>query len=137
MSCDSPRDGVGLRKKDVGRSERAPMQHENSFIRAYHEFRRSVDFTKSGLLPEIDHLIWCMVMGIPDVPADQESSSDAEMKAIDQRVAILKAVFVELNREETDEFLDEGLLRYDHAGNVARRLLSEVGPVPEPDSLCG
>jgi hypothetical protein len=113
------------------------MQHENSFIRAYHEFRRSVDFTKSGLLPEIYHLIWCMVMGIPDVPADQESSSDAEMKAIDQRVAILKAVFVELNREETDEFLDEGLLRYDHAGNVARRLLSEVGPVPEPDSLCG
>ena len=46
--------------------------------------------------------------------------------AIDQRVAILKAVFVEANRSSDDAFLDEGLSRYDRAGDEAKRLLQDV-----------
>ena len=109
------------------------IQTGDCFIQAYREFRDSVDFTKRGILPEIDHLVWCIVMGIPDVPADEHPCPDADLRAIDQRVAILKAVFVEVNRDQPEEFLDQGLLRYDRAGRKARILLEEARPADTSD----
>ena len=102
------------------------MRGNQGFIKAYHEFRNSVDFSKSGVLPELDSLVWCMIMGIPKVPADEDTSPNAPITAIDQRVAILKAVFVEVNRGHTEEFLDEGLAKYDEAGKRAKGLLKET-----------
>lgn len=102
------------------------MKGKEGFIKAYHEFRNSVDFTKSGVLPELDSLVWCMLMGIPRVPADEDTSPNAPITAIDQRVVILKAVFVEVNRERTEEFLDQGLAKYDEAGKKAKELLKET-----------
>jgi len=107
------------------------MEDTSSFIEAYREFRKSVDFDKGGILPEFDHLLWCMLMGVPDVPADSYASPDAPMAAIDQRVAILKAVFVEVNGDQPDAFLDQGLGRYDQAGKMAKKLLNETDPGPE------
>jgi hypothetical protein len=95
------------------------------FIDAYYEFRKSVEFEKNGILPEMDHLIWCMLMGVPFVPADEEPSPEAALKAIDQRVVILKAVFVEVNRDQPEAFIDLGLDLYDRAGNLAKRLIEE------------
>jgi hypothetical protein len=40
-------------------------------------------------------------------------------------VNILKAVFVEANKDQSDEFVDEGLRRYDQAGKMAKALLKE------------
>jgi hypothetical protein len=60
------------------------------------------------------------------VPADEDESPKSELIAIDQRVAILKAVFVEVNGSETDKFLDEGLCRYDRAAEMAKKMLLEV-----------
>ena len=102
------------------------MKDTEGFIRAYHDFRESVDFERCGLLPEVDNLIWCMLMGIPSVPADDDISADAAVTAIDQRVAILKAVFVEVNKDQSDAFLDRGLIMYDQAGETAKKLLKEV-----------
>jgi len=102
------------------------MKDQDGFIKAYHEFRRSVDFAKGGIWPELDNVAWCMIIGVPCVPADEDSSEDASLEAIDQRVAILKAVFVEVNRHEADHFLDQGLIRYDQAGRVAKKLLKEA-----------
>ena len=102
------------------------MKGKEGFIKAYHEFRNSVDFTKSGVLPELDSLVWCMLMGIPRVPADEDTSPNAPVTAIDQRVVILKAVFVEVNRERTEGFLDQGLAKYDEAGKKAKELLKET-----------
>ena len=101
------------------------MDDKDSFIRAYHEFRNSVDLSKSGVLPDIENLIWYILMGVPPVPADKESAEDAPAVAIDQRVSILKAVFVEANKDQSDDFVDEGLRRYDQAGKMARALLKE------------
>jgi hypothetical protein len=101
------------------------MMDTQGFIRAYHAFRESVDFESCGLLPEMDNLIWCMLMGVPRVPADEDASADAAATAIDQRVAILKAVFVEVNKNQTDAFLDQGLITYDRAGEMAKKLLEE------------
>lgn len=98
------------------------MKQRNSFIEAYYKFRKSVDFTKAGILPEVNELIWCMLMGIPCVPADEDDVEDAQIEAIDQRVAILKTVFVEVNKGQTEEFLDQGLNRYDQAGRMAKEL---------------
>jgi hypothetical protein len=42
-------------------------------------------------------------------------------------VSILKAVFVEANRNQNEEFIDEGLRRYDQAGKMAKALLKETG----------
>jgi hypothetical protein len=67
-------------------------------------------------------------MGVPPVPADQESAEDAPAQAIEQRVSILKAVFVEANRNQNEEFIDEGLRRYDQAGKMAKALLKENNP---------
>lgn len=102
------------------------MKDAECFIRAFHEFRNSLDFTKSGILPELDDLISCMLIGIPYVPADEDTSADAPMIAIDQRVAILKAAFVEVNWDQTDDFLDQGLLKYGEAGKMAKKLLKET-----------
>ena len=102
------------------------MDHKDSFIKAYHEFRNSVDLAKSGVLPDIENLVWYILMGVPPVPADQDSDEDAPAHAIDQRVSILKAVFVEANRTQEDGFIDEGLRRYDQAGKMAKALLKET-----------
>jgi hypothetical protein len=102
------------------------VDDKDSFIKAYHEFRNSVDLTKSGVLPDIENLVWYILMGVPPVPADQETAEDAPALAIDQRVSILKAVFVEANKDQSDEFVDEGLRRYDQAGKMAKALLKET-----------
>ncbi|GEM_PF-2886420 len=105
----------------------------NGFIRAYHEFRESVDFTKSGIVPDLKNLVWCMLIGVPPVPADEDGSKEACVRAIDQRVAILKAVFVELNKEKPEAFLDKGLLIYDQAAGMAKDLLEEDKPAESFD----
>jgi hypothetical protein len=102
------------------------MKYTDAFIKAYHDFKKTVDLTKSGISPDLDDLVWCMLMGVPKVPADEESSEEAQMTAIEQRVAILKAVFVEANRNRSEDFIDRGLLVYDQAGKVAKILLKEA-----------
>jgi hypothetical protein len=113
--------------RDEKRFFRSPLRVDNkdSFIKAYHDFRNSVDLTKSGVLPDLENLVWYILMGVPPVPADRESAEDAPAQAIDQRVSILKAVFVEANGNQDDEFIDEGLRRYDEAGKTAKALLKE------------
>lgn len=108
------------------------MKYGEDFIRAYRAFRESVDFSTGGILPELDSLIWCMLAGVPEVPADADTSPDAPVIAIYQRVAILKAVFVEVNGDQPEEFIDRGLLRYDRASEMAKKLLKEEAN-PEPD----
>ena len=102
------------------------MKNSQEFIEAYHSFKKTVDFTKTGILPDLDNLIYYMLMGIPRVPADDDSSEDAEMEAIDQRVTILKAVFVEVNKDQPETFLNMGLLRYDQAVKMARVMFSAM-----------
>ena len=104
------------------------MKDTERFVKAYRDFRESVDFSHGGMLPEVDNVIGFMLMGIPHVPADEDSSEAASIAAIDQRVVILKAVFVEVNRAENDDFLDEGLNRFDRAGKMAKSLLEQVRP---------
>jgi hypothetical protein len=106
------------------------MKHRDAFIRAYHDFKKTVDLTKSGILPELDDLVWCMLMGVPKVPADEESWEDAQIRAIEQRVALLKAVFVEANKNQSADFIDRGLLIYDQAGKTAKALLKEAESMP-------
>lgn len=101
------------------------MNIEDAYLRAYREFRASVDFASGGFLPEVDNLTWYLLTGIPPVPADEDSSLSSRLLAIDQRVNILKVVFVELNREATDDFLDEGLAIYDEAADMAKTLLTD------------
>ena len=101
------------------------MVDTKEFIKAYHDFRESVDFSKSGILPTLNDLTCYMLMGIPRVPADDDLSEGAPMEAIDQRVSILKAVFVELNKDQSDDFINQGLSRYDEAGRMAKVLLRE------------
>jgi len=107
-----------------------PTMEKDELIDAYNQFRGSVDLDASGNLPDLNHLIWYLLMGVPRVPADSETSADAPVRAIDQRTTILKAVFVEVNRGQPDAFLDEGLTRYDMAAQAAKRLLEE-GSAPE------
>lgn len=102
------------------------MKGRDGFIKAYHDFKKTVDLTKSGILPQLDDLVWCILMGIPRVPADEGQSEQAQIAAIDQRVTILKAVFVEVNRKEADDFIDRGLCIYDQAGKRARLMLQEA-----------
>jgi len=101
------------------------VDDKDSFLKAYHDFRNSVDLDKSGVLPDQENLVWYILMGVPPVPADHEPAEDAPAQAIDQRVSILKAVFVEANRDQNEEFIDEGLRRYDQAGKMAKALLKE------------
>jgi len=100
-----------------------PTGQVSEYLQAYYDFRDSVDFTRSGFLPELDNLIWYLVVGIPPVPADAEGSEEGKLAALDQRLNILKAVFVELNRNMPDPFLDEGLRIYDKAGKNARDMI--------------
>jgi hypothetical protein len=109
------------------------MKHTDAFIRAYNDFKKTVDLTKSGILPELDDLVWCMLMGVPRVPADEDSSEEAPITAVEQRIAILKAVFVETNRHQTEDFIDRGLLIYDQAGKMAKILLKEADSVPDSE----
>ncbi len=98
---------------------------EDRFIKAYHEFREQVDVTRGGILPEVDDLVHYMLLGVPRVPADDEPEGEAKFEAIDQRVSILKALFVEINRDHPESFVDEGLRRYDLAAEEAKALLQE------------
>lgn len=109
------------------------MKDSTGFIRSYHEFKRTVDFSKGGILPDLESIVWCMLMGVPEVPADELISDEASVEAIAQRVAILKAVFVEVNGDAEDEFLDQGMLTYDEAGSIVRKMLAEdmdAAPLP-------
>lgn len=107
------------------------MRDTKDFIKAYHDFRGSVDFDKSGIKPDVDSVVWSLLMGIPHVPADKDQVEDAQMAAIDQRVSILKAVFVEVNRDQVDEFINDGLKLYDLAGRTAKSLLQEDESTPD------
>jgi len=106
------------------------MKNTEEFIKAYNDFKDLIDFNKSGFLPEVDNLVWYMLIGIPHVPADEDPSENSQMVAIDQRVAILKAVFVEVNRDQPKDFLDEGMTRYDQACNMAKTMLKESNQTP-------
>ena len=101
------------------------MKETDNFIKAYHEFRDSIDLSRSGILPDLDNLVWYMMMGVPNVPADEDSSDTAPMEAIEQRVTILKAVFAEVNKNQSREFVEQGLEIYDEAGKRAKKLLEE------------
>jgi hypothetical protein len=101
------------------------MKNKEDFIKAYHDFKESVDFKRSGILPDFENLVWYLLMGVPSVPADEETSADAPMVAVEQRVYILKAVFVEVDKDQSDDFLDRGLLIYDQAAKKAKILLKE------------
>lgn len=101
------------------------MTIEDAYLQAYREFKESVDFASAGFLPEADNLTWYLLTGIPPVPADDDSSLTSRLTAIDQRVTILKAVFVEINRGKSDDFLDEGLAIYDEAADMAKTLLTD------------
>ncbi len=103
------------------------MGNYEDFIEAYQRFRRQVDLRETDQLPDLDRLIYTLIIGIPDVPADHEKGEDSILDAIDQRVAILKAVFVEANKAKEDEFLDQGLLIYDKACQMAKEIISESG----------
>ncbi len=95
------------------------------FIRAYYEFKKSIDFSRGGILPDLEKMIGYLLMGVPPVPADDDPSDDSALEAIDQRVTILKAVFTELNREAPEAFLDLGLRIYDRAAKKAKIMLEE------------
>jgi hypothetical protein len=99
-----------------------------AYLKAYYEFRESVDFTQGGFLPDLDNLVWYLLVGVPPVPADADDSDEGKLTAIDQRLNILKAVFVELNRTMPDPFLDQGLGIYDKAGASAREMMKEKWP---------
>jgi hypothetical protein len=102
------------------------MSEADRFIKAYHDFKESVDLSKGGILPDLDNLAWYVILGVPHVPADDDSSENAPMEAIDQRIMILKALFVEANSDESDDFLDRGLRRYDLAAKMAKAMLEET-----------
>lgn len=95
------------------------------YLKAYYDFRESVDFTQGGFLPDLDNLIWYLLIGVPPVPADEDDSEEGKLAALDQRLNILKAVFVELNHTMPDPFLDQGLRIYDMAGASARDMIRE------------
>ncbi|MFC1533208.1 hypothetical protein ACFLZG_04425 [Thermodesulfobacteriota bacterium] len=101
------------------------MKTSDPFIKAYHDFKESIDFTKAGILPDLDNMLCYFLMGIPRVPADDDPSPEASLEAIDQRVSILKAVFTELNHGAPDDFLDLGLRIYDEVGEKAKILIDE------------
>jgi len=107
------------------------MKTSDPFINAYYEFRGSVDFSMSGILPDRDNMVSYLLMGVPRVPADDDMKNESSIDAIDQRVLILKAVFTELNHEADDGFLDQGMKIYDMAGERAKILLKETEALSE------
>jgi hypothetical protein len=102
------------------------MKKSDPFIDAYREFRESVDFTRSGILPDRDNMVSYLLMGVPRVPADDDPAIESSVDAIDQRVLILKAVFTELNHDADEEFLDEGFTIYDMAAQTAKIMLMDA-----------
>jgi len=102
------------------------MKTSDPFIKAYYDFKDSVDFTRKGILPDMDNMVSFLLMGLPRVPADERTDAIASIEAIDQRVMILKAVFLELNHDASEAFMDRGLKIYDKAGEKARLLLKET-----------
>jgi hypothetical protein len=101
------------------------MKKTDPFIEAYYEFKESVDFSRCGILPDRDNMISYLLMGVPRVPADNDTDPKAFLDAIDQRVIILKAVFTELNHDADEDFLDKGLKIYDRAAATAKILLKD------------
>jgi len=101
------------------------MKDYRTFVKAYYQFKKSVDLEKKGVLPELSRLVWYILMGVPPVPADEYNMPDAQEIAIDQRIAILKAIFVEINRNQPEDFIDKGLNIYDTASRLAKELLKE------------
>jgi hypothetical protein len=101
------------------------MENTDPFIKAYHEFKETVDFSKSGILPDLENMIGYLLMGIPRVPADNDTSDESALEAVDQRISILKAVFTELNHDAAEDFLDQGLSIYDEAAKETKKLLKE------------
>lgn len=101
------------------------VKQQEDYLRAYRNFKESVDFTKGGFLPDLNNLVWYLLAGVPPVPADEDHSEEGQMVALDQRLNILKAVFVELNKSMSDDFLDQGLKIYDQAGESAKAMLLE------------
>lgn len=117
------------------------MTEQDPLFRAYNDFREQVDMTESGILPDPEQLALFLLMGVPEVPADHDPSDEAAEEAIDQRILILKKVFVEINLDQDDEFIDQGLAIYDQGGKKAKTLLEEgegrpikkrTKPAPEP-----
>ena len=102
------------------------MKTVDPFINAYYEFRESVDFSRHGILPDKDNMISYLLMGVPRVPADDNKDPKSSVDAIEQRVLILKAIFIELNHDAAEEFLDKGLKIYDKAAEVAALLLDDT-----------
>ncbi len=103
------------------------VKQQKDYLQAYHDFKESVDFTKGGFLPDLDNLVWYLLAGVPPVPADEDHSEKGQIIALDQRLNILKAVFVELNKSMSDDFLDQGLKIYDQAGRSTKNMLLESG----------
>ena len=65
------------------------------------------------------------------MPADEDPESFSPSEAIDQRINILKATFVEVNRDQPDEFLNQGLIIYDQAAKKAKVLTEEENETRE------
>lgn len=103
------------------------MKQQKDYLQAYRDFKESVDFTKGGFLPDQDNLVWYLFAGVPPVPGDEDHSEKGQIIALDQRLNILKAVFVELNKSMSDNFLDQGLKIYDQAGRSTKNMLLESG----------
>jgi len=102
------------------------MKTSDPFIDAYYDFKDSIDFSKKGILPDTDNMVSFLLMGLPRVPADDRTDPAAYIEAIDQRVTILKAVFLDLNHDASEAFVDKGLKIYDKAGEKAKMLLKET-----------
>jgi hypothetical protein len=68
----------------------------------------------------------CRLHGKMVYVQSKDAAQNAPLLAIEQRVMILKAFFVEANRLESERFLDQGLVRYDQAGKRAKSLLEET-----------
>ena len=101
------------------------MTEQDPLFKAYNDFREQVDMTGSGILPDPEQLALFLLMGVPEVPADHDPSDEATAEAIDQRILILKKVFVEINIDQDEDFLDQGLAIYDQGGKKAKTLLEE------------
>ena len=101
------------------------MKQQKDYLQAYRDFKESVDFTKGGFLPDLDNLVWYLLAGVPPVPGDEDHSEKGQVVALDQRLNILKVVFVELNKSMSDDFIDQGLKIYDQAGKSTKTMLLE------------
>jgi hypothetical protein len=119
------------------------VTEQDPLFKAYNDFREQIDMTRSGILPDPDELALFMVIGVPEVPADHDPSDEAAAEAIDQRILILKKIFVEINLDQNEDFIDQGLAIYDQGGKKAKVLLEEgKGPAikkrakqaPEPET---